>query len=692
MPAALMSKAAVAVVAGVRRPVVNAWISRDLGFPSPVGGDATRELYDPREVVDWLTSTGKHKTTREDMEIGVCLHALTERAVYYNGDFLAAVTALVCLRRLSNEAGRLDDEAHDLIGKIRELAVTVDPDNQRLLAEIRAIPRPSAWLVSTVDDLIDAAWTCESAFERVLAVRHRLGGGVAAAGATAVVSPLLAQLIAELSGAREIARRAGTLMVADLTAGSGDLLAAVVDVLGPDAEPVVAGAEADQGLARLTRRRLAVRGIQPWDCDIRGAAMLPDSAGDPDVIVTQLPYTPTRERDGIAALEALDEIAVRLKPGRFAVVLGPAEVLADDLPASSPVATERARRLREDMVEAIIRLPGGQHPFRPGYETAIWVLTQARGTRWSGRVLVADVATGELTHEVIEGLVEDVTTWRREGYRPVSHRRTYGVEKLVADLVDPPRPLLVRAGPIGERERQADAAARVTQATRCGADLDQLREGAVSRRPHVTARALAAANRNTPAESLASLITAGRLIMRPGTRIKPAHVTSTGTHLLIGPDEVLAGRPSGSRRVDRATFAARYPRGMLTEPGDVLLTVNPRPCVMIDHAGFAIVEAPVRILRIPAGERRHFTPRVLAALLSADGGTRPAGTVRARRMEDHRVILLPDAEVALLDRMLVAIESRRQLARREIDTLDELRQVAIDGLIDGTLSLVGNEE
>jgi hypothetical protein len=61
-------------------------------------------------------------------------------------------------------------------------------------------------------------------------------------------------------------------------------------------------------------------------------------------------------------------------------------------------------------------------------------------------------------------------------------------------------------------------------------------------------------------------------------------------------------------------------------------------------------------------------------------------------MEDHRVILLPEAEVALLDRMLVAIESRRHLARREIDTLDELRQVAIDGLIDGTLSLVGNEE
>jgi hypothetical protein len=177
MPAALMSKAAVAGVAGVQRPVVNAWISRGIGFPNPVGGDAARELYDPREVADWLISTGKHKTSREEVKIGVCLHALGDRAAHYDGDFLAAVTAVICLRRLHNEAGRLDDAAPDLIGKIRELAVSVDPDNQRLLAEIRAIPRQSAWLVSTVDDLIDAAWTCESAFERVLAVRHRLGGG-----------------------------------------------------------------------------------------------------------------------------------------------------------------------------------------------------------------------------------------------------------------------------------------------------------------------------------------------------------------------------------------------------------------------------------------------------------------------------------------------------------------------------------
>jgi hypothetical protein len=48
--------------------------------------------------------------------------------------------------------------------------------------------------------------------------------------------------------------------------------------------------------------------------------------------------------------------------------------------------------LAGDMVEAIIRLPGGLIPFRPGYETALWVLIQARVSRWRGRVLLADVS------------------------------------------------------------------------------------------------------------------------------------------------------------------------------------------------------------------------------------------------------------------------------------------------------------
>jgi hypothetical protein len=68
-----------------------------------------------------------------------------------------------------------------------------------------------------------------------------------------------------------------------------------------------------------------------------------------------------------------------------------------------------------------LRRTGGCVPYRPGYETALWVLTQARGSRWSGRVLLADVSDRPLTADVVWDLAEDVVTWRRDGYVPRAH-------------------------------------------------------------------------------------------------------------------------------------------------------------------------------------------------------------------------------------------------------------------------------
>ena len=88
-----------------------------------------------------------------------------------------------------------------------------------------------------------------------MAARNRFRVGALSASA---VSPALARLIAELSGARELARRTDSLIVTDPAAGAGDLLAAVAHVLGPDCTPMFTGAEADPVLARLVRRRLTV--------------------------------------------------------------------------------------------------------------------------------------------------------------------------------------------------------------------------------------------------------------------------------------------------------------------------------------------------------------------------------------------------------------------------------------------------
>ncbi len=113
--------------------------------------------------------------------------------------------------------------------------------------------------------------------------------------------------------------------------------------------------------------------------------------------------------------------------------------------------------------------------------------------------------------------------------------------------------------------------------------------------------------------------------------------------------------------------------------------------VELDRIGAAATA--VRVLRIPAAEAEQFTPRVLAALLFADGsGVRAAGAVRAgRALEDQRLLLLPPGQVRRLDQLLAVIEDRRDIARKELAVLGELQAAAVGGLIGGTLTLTSDE-
>jgi hypothetical protein len=696
-----MTMTDIAEFAGVRRPVVTNWRRRHKDFPRPAGGDEAQPLFDPREVAGWLLATGRIDSERAEQELFLFL--LRGLAARYDGpDVLAAVTALLCLRFLTGENDPLCDGAGDPVAVVRSLASSVDRNDCLLRAEVNAIPPGAGWLVGLVDDLVQASWNCREAFEWVMSARHRFGAGALTA---VTVSPALARLAADLSGAAERARRGRQVLVADPAAGPGDLLTAVARLLGPDSPPGVAAAEASPALARLLRRRMLVHGISRRDLAIHDGTELPDEpASSPDVIVTQVPYQPGESRDIAAVLDAVGDAAVRLSPGRFGVVIGPAAVLVGQLSPYSAEERARAKLLAGDMVEAIINLPGGLVPFRPGYETAIWVLTQARDSRWRGRVLLADVSDRELTDQVISDIVEDVVTWRREGYQPGAHRRVLSQQVAVRDLIDRPRPLTVSRRPAGLRERAEDGPRRVNIVTQCGADLDRIGATASADRGHVATEVVAAADQRPTAETIGALVRARRLILRQGTRIKPEHVSSSGHHVVLGTDEVLGLRRPGQRRVDREVFAREHPSARLTEPGDILITEGSRPCAWVDRHGYAIAEFPVRILRVPAQSQSaesqsaqsqwQFTDRVLAALLFADGaGGRAAGAVRAgRTLEEQRVILLPPDQASQLDRLLADIDARRDLARRELNVLDELQHAIIGGLIDGTLTLISDEE
>jgi hypothetical protein len=367
---------------------------------------------------------------------------------------------------------------------------------------------------------------------------------------------------------------------------------------------------------------------------------------------------------------------VRLAAGRTAVVLGPASVLTGGLTDNRLAERARADLIKSDMIEAIIRLPGGLVPFRPGYQPALWEMTPAFGSRWAGRILLADVSDRRLTDDVVDALVEDVMTWRREGYEPRAHDRQFSSQQLVRDLIEPPGPLIPR------RARSAHAAtaaahADVARIADLQADLSTADCG------------IAVGPMSAPERKTIGALAAGKhLVLIKGTRLRDDDVSADGHHVVIRPEEVLGQRRLGELTIDRATLASRYPQARLTEPGDVIVTTAPALGAIVDEAGFCVASFPARAVRIAEAGRGLLTPRVLAAMIV--GGherSRPPGAIRlAHRLEEMQVPLLGPDELARLDALLAALDQRRRRAQREIGLLAELRQITAAGLADGTLT------
>ncbi|MGO9277566.1 MAG: N-6 DNA methylase [Streptosporangiaceae bacterium] len=608
------------------------------------------------------------------------LHTLSSLAsVLPATELIAVVTALICLRHLDDEP--LADGTADIIGSLRARAARLDPQDEYLVTEIFQLRRRLAGLACEVDDLVEAAWGTAGAFERVLAERRRLG---AADLLVSAVTPPLARLMAEICGARELVGQDDSPVMTDLAVGPGDLLAATARLLGTDHTPMFTGAETDNYLARLARRRLLVHGIPAVDIDIRSGDMLPDEAGNPDVIITQIPYTPRESRSAADVLAKLDDISVRLPPGRIAVVLGPADVLVAGLPARS--AADRARLIKSGMVEAVIQLPGGLLPFRPGYQPALWVLSSSFSSPLAGRILLADVSDRTLTDDVVDDLVEDVITWRRDGYDPRAHTRIFSAQVPIADLVDPPRPLTARR-PRTITGVAVSAAANVSRISEIEADMAGLAaQSTPEDRPitsNIAARSPEAPNR----VAIGALADRRQLTLIKGTRLRSEDITPDGHHSVIGPAEVLGQHRPGDLKMDRGTLAARYPHARLTEPGDVIVTTSPDVGAIVDDSGFSVISFPARGVRITRAGSEQFTPRVLAALITASQASRPAGAVRAaHRLEDLPLPLLSPSNLRRLDAFLARLEELVARACREIDLSVELRKIATAGLADGTLT------
>ncbi|WP_161849128.1 hypothetical protein [Frankia sp. ACN1ag] len=705
----LISMPEIADLADVRRAVVTTWRRRHADFPAPVAGqelDASIPMFHAPDVVRWLAANprrGNRQIENADLRLYL-LRCLGQRLGART--FVATASALLCLRHLDDDEPLVPmaaaaaapptvgaEKDDDLLASLRVRAERVDPDDRLLLSEVMALGPHASWLAPAVDELVEAAYNTRDAFGRLLGARHRFN--VPELYTDSVV-PRLAHLIAELSGAREQARETGVVHVADPAAGAGDLLAAVHAVIDEAEDVKLSGVEPDRFLARLARRRFTVAGVARRDLDIRAAASRHTNA---DAVVTRLPFRPAEERDAVEVLAAVRRIADALSSRQTAVILGPAEALVDPLPVHRPAVRRRDELLTTGLVEAVIHLPGGMVPFRPAYRTALWVLRREEDAPAHGRVLLADISDRELTDDIVETLVLDVATWRRDGFRPDEHLRVFASQAAISQLTTRPGEAsvaLTAPRPTGEPSRRAARA--VVRIREIDDRIASHREGAGTGDAMPGFGGLVAERedpRALPTASIARLARAsapGGPLLRilPGARIAPGHVRPIGNHSVFGAPELTGAARVGGRRIDRMVLADAYPRAALTQPGDIIVTTGPRFGAHLDESGYSIIEFPARGLRLTDAGRAVLTPRVLAALLVAAAPTgRAPGAVRGpRRLEDLCIAALPEPVVRRLDTLLAGADARRAQLLHELDMLDELRRTTVDGLTDGTLTLV----
>ncbi|WP_434742442.1 SAM-dependent DNA methyltransferase [Micromonospora sp. SH-82] len=670
MEAELMSQREIAQLARVKKPAVITWRRRHPDFPAPVPGNDGQPLFPADAVVAWLLRTGLGRADPDTLRAERSMHTLAAYARRHGGRrTIVVLGAALCLRHLTGQALPADP---------LPLARRLDPEDEFLLHELADAPEPTG-LTQLVEQLIEGAFDPWHSCQFLLSSANRLGWPELTADG---LTPPTVALIRRVADVPTRLRAHRTVTIADGNAGAGDLLTALVTDQDRDNLRVNAFV-ANEELARLVRRQLLLAEWPEFQFDVR-ADELNEEFAEPDLIVTRLPYQPAESRDALADLNQVEAIADLLGPGRTAIIVGPASSLVDQL-RDGPAALRRSALLISGIVEAVVRLPGGVYPARPGYPAALWLLTRDPIPAAKGRVLLVDLSGRALDQSAVESAAEDILLWRAEGHRSDGHDPRTGrivpLESLDlrrAAALRPPGPASVtlrarlaadRPALVGEVERRLTDAEQ--EAIQYAKEHGFLNTGAVQR------------DEAGPKEiSCGALRTARRVRFLTGHRLKPEHVGQRGHHRVIGAAEVLA-QESG-RWMDRLTLAAQYPQVALTEPGDVVVTSVPRFGVLLDD-GFSVIEFPASGLRISAGD--PLTPRVLAALLSTVRNmARSPGAVRSPRLRDVMVPDLAPDEAARLDEVLRRLEVRELLLQRQADLLARLRELVVTGFGDGTLT------
>lgn len=696
-----LTLADVAELAHVRRPVVSVWRRRHATgptpFPAPVrravavagrsGSDAL--LFRASDVADWVETSGlgNNRAFRAD----VALRAVLDDESGPECDVaFAGLTALLRLKTYVSEPLASLDADHVL-----DLADELDPDDDVLYAEVEALGEHLDRFAALADLAAGSAYTPGAAVEALLADRFRAGRVELSRSALA---PAALALVADLAGAvgGDHVETGVTVerAVADPYPGCGDLLAAVLGrgevVESPTAHVPTGDAH------RLVRRRLGAHGWSVRPLEAESVSRTPGPRELP-LVVTQVPSVGSGTLDDVAVLDLVDDLVLGLADGQYALVIGPASALIDG--SSSPEAeSARSALLRTNRLRAAVLLPAGLLVERSRERLALWVLGDGDpgldiAERW---MTVADLSgvspvRGALPRGVVEDLVTDVVA--ALGTREDVARHAFRYSRFVRT-----RELLAARGSLVEVARPVEPVARDDGGAAVSRAVELVDGIDGDSRPALGVKVERGDAEPARRVRLGSVVEGGVVRRVPGNRLDDADVRApgddpAGESRVLGVPELLGDVEVGARVVDRLGFAARYPAGRLTEPGDVVFCTTPRPAAIVDTAGFSVVAFPARVLRLRArgpGERPGAVgPGVLLVpeVLARDVAAQARGT----RWRSWDVRLVPadqaDDVVAALER----VRARRAAARAELARLEELEQVLVDGVTTGVVRMRKDE-
>ena len=670
--ALLMSMSDIAALARVQRPVVSVWRTRaartDRPFPAPVVRENGQEFFDSSQVGSWLAET--QRGNNPEAAADAAAYAALPRIASVAGDAFLATTALLALRRMiGGPIGALSSE--DLL----DAADEHDPDDDLLFREVESAGDARASLARYVDELVEAAYTESAALERLIADRFRADRH--ALSDTALSN--LAVILMSKTATALAASQPGDPVMVDVTGGVGDVLIATAQEENAAQDLTVMTARHDRATSRLARRRLAVHRISNTTVDIQndGAFTVTGNA----VHVAQFPAASDVDMSAVGILSAIDQIVLQMDPAQLAVVMAPSAVLSD---ANLEREADRVRSalLRSGRVRAIVRLPAGLRPRNPQQAQTIWVLGDAHARvelaeRWT---MVADLSTIRLDEVVIDDLVSDLVaalgdlaTVRAHSFRfarlMLSRTLLASRDSLVAGARE-----AIRKSP----RRGAAVAVRIDElVTSLSSESEPARLDRLRVEPATPRGA-------TTASSVAKLISAGHLRYIPGNRlttddIDEGDADASGIRI-IGPAEVLGEHQLGHRRIDRLRFAAQYPAGRVTEPGDVVFCTAPRPVAIVDTEGTSVVAYPARILRINPSDPNGLVSEVITSDVISLTSTHKQWKTWVLRQTGQR-------QRAALGDALTSIRLQQQRARERLAQLDELSSLLISGITAGTLTL-----